>query len=271
MSATEQNKQRGTILRDTTQGEGLISIQGKQYAFDLQKHWRSDLPPSPGAKVDVWLDTHGVIELKLVPESELAKELAAETTQKLQEASGRWFKLALQKLGKIPLLAMTGLFIGWVMLDQVSFNAFGQSKGLDIWQVLRMLHTGGSLEDGLSGYANNAGIGLWGYLFVISMVAPFSVMFTNARKAQLTLALPLTLIVLSAVRIVWSVTSAMREMQEKTNGMFGRDAERMMQKMSSNIMDAVLQNMSLEAGLYLSIVSACVLAFYGWLRFGTSR
>lgn len=271
MSATEQNKQRGTILRDTAQGEGLISIQGKQYAFDLQKHWRSDLPPSTGAKVDVFLDDGGVLEVRLVPESELAKELAAETTQKLQEASGRWFKLAQQKLGKIPLLAMGGLFTGWVMLDQVSFNAFGQSKAMDIWQILRMLHTGGSLEDGLSGYANNAGIGLWGYLFVISMFAPLSVMLTNARKAHLTLVLPLTLIVLSAVRIVWSVYSAMREVQEKTSGMFGRDADRMMQKMNGNIMDAVLQNMSLEAGLFLSLASACVLAFYGWLRFGTSR
>jgi len=271
MSDIEQNKSRGTVLRDTSNGEGLISIQGKQYVFDLQKHWRSDLPPSTGAKVDVFLDDSGVLEVRLVPESELAKELAAETTQKLQEASGRWFKLAQQKLGKIPLLAMAGLFTAWVMLDQVSFNAFGQSKGLDIWQILRMLHTDTSLEAGLSGYANNAGIGLWGYLFVISMFAPLSAMFTNARKAHLTLVLPLTLILLSAARILWAVYSAMREVQEKTSGMFGRDAERMMQNMSGNIMDAVLQNMSFEAGFYLSITSACVLAFYGWLRFGTRR
>jgi len=271
MASTEAKKVRATVLRDTTQGEGLISIQGKQYPFDLQTHWRSDMPPNTGAKVDVWLDAEGnLIEVKLVPESELAKELAAETSQKLQEASGRWFKLAQQKLGNMPLLAMAGLFVGWVMCSQVSFSVFGQTKAIDIWQILRMMHAGSSLEDALGG-GSGGSIGLWGYLFVISMFAPFSVLFTNARKAHLTLALPLVLLLVSAARMAWGIYSTLSEMQSRTNSFFGADTGRMVQNIGSEMFNAVLQNMSFDVGFYLSLASALVLAFYGWLRFGINK
>lgn len=271
MSSVEAKKVRATILRDTTQGEGLISIQGKQYSFNLQTHWRSDMPPNTGAKVDVWLDAEGKLtELRLVPESELAKELAAETSQKLQQASGRWFKLAQQKLGHIPLLAMAGLFVGWVMCSQVSFSVFGQSKAIDIWQILRMMHAGSSLEEGLGG-SSGGSIGLWGYLFVISMVAPFSVLFTNARKAHLTLALPLALLLVSVARVGWGVYSTISEMKSRTNSFFGGDSGRIVQSIGSEMFNAVLQNMSFDFGFYLSLASALVLAFYGWLRFGINK
>lgn len=272
MSSVAAKKFRGTILRGTQQGDGLISIEGKQFAFSLEQHWRSDSPPNAGAKVDAWLDAESnVLEVKLVPESELAKELAAETSQKLQDASAKWFTLAKQKLGNIPLIAMSGLFVGWVICSQVSFNVFGQSKALDIWQILRMLHAGSSLESGLEGYANNAGIGLWGYLFVISMLAPFTVLFNNGRKAHLTLALPLTLLLISAVRIVWGVYSALSEMKNQSNHLFGGVGGRMMQNVGSEMINAVLENMSFDFGFYLSLGSAAVLAFYGWLRFSIHK
>lgn len=271
MSSVAAKKLRGTILRDTQLGYGLISIEGKQFAFSLEQHWRSDLPPNTGAKVDVWLDAESqLLEAKLVPESELAKELAAETSQKLQAASAKWFKLAQQKLGNIPLLAMAGLFVGWVLCSQVSFSVFGQTKAIDIWQILRMMHSGSSLEEGLGG-SSGGNIGLWGYLFVISMVAPFSVLFTNARKAHLTLALPLALLVVSVARVGWGVYSTISEMRSRTNSFFGGDNARIVQNIGSEMFNAVLQNMSFDFGFYLSLASAVVLAFYGWLRFGINK
>lgn len=272
MSSVGANKLRGTILRDCRQGDGLISIEGKQFVFSLEKNWRSDLPPNTGARVDVRFDGNGeLFEVTLVPESELARELAAETSQKLQAASAKWFKLAQQKLGNIPLLAMAGLFVGWVMCSQVSFNMFGQSKAFDIWHILRMLHAGSSLEAGLEGDANNAEIGLWGYLFVISMVAPVTVLFTNTRKAHLTLALPLTLLLVSAVRIAWGIYSALSEVKNQSNHLFGGAGGRMMQNVGSEMINAVFENMSFDFGFYLSLGSAVVLAFYGWLRFGIHK
>ncbi len=37
--------QRGRVLRDTNTGPGLVTVDGKQFAFMLEEMWRSDVPP----------------------------------------------------------------------------------------------------------------------------------------------------------------------------------------------------------------------------------
>lgn len=52
---------RGKILRDTSNGDGVIFMNDtqQQLTFSLEHHWKSGEPPKVGAIVDVELDEQG--------------------------------------------------------------------------------------------------------------------------------------------------------------------------------------------------------------------
>lgn len=68
---------RGSILRDTQAGPGLISVAGRQFSFTLEQHWRSERPPTVGARVDVQLNGDELAGVALVDDAQLAKEMAS--------------------------------------------------------------------------------------------------------------------------------------------------------------------------------------------------
>ena len=68
---------RGTILRDTSAGPGLLVVDGTQYPFDLAGIWRSDVPPRTGMVVDVELDAAGKVTLVTAVPEESALGLQA--------------------------------------------------------------------------------------------------------------------------------------------------------------------------------------------------
>jgi hypothetical protein len=112
---------RGTILRDTRFGPGLVMVEGRQYPFPLERIWKSEVPPRVGLAVEVEFDTRGQINaLSVVPQRRTDDVLR--------------------------LIAFVVLCIGWFALDVADVDAgvLGHQR-LNFWQVASRLEVGDAL------------------------------------------------------------------------------------------------------------------------------
>lgn len=112
---------RGTILRDTRFGPGLVMVDGRQYLFALERIWKSEVPPRAGLAVEVEFDTRGQISaLSVLPQRRPDDVLR--------------------------LIAFVVLCIGWFALDVADVDAgvLGHQR-LNFWQVASRFEAGGAI------------------------------------------------------------------------------------------------------------------------------
>lgn len=254
---------RGTILRDTQNGPGLISAQGQQFIFDLQQHWRSDKPPVTGAKVDMDMSPDGQLgAVRAVDEAQLAKELAQEKAQQLAASGQALFGQALSEFGKVPLAAMAGLLLGWFALDIVNIQ-FGvrMQSGLSFYELNKLIGAGADMISALQ-VAQRGSVGFWGLATLAVAAAPLAPLFVRDRRANWALAAPLALMLIQALRLYWAMKSAASQMQEAagSNPFLGSN-------FAQEFVREMMKAISLGAGFYLSFAAAIVLAFFAWVRF----
>lgn len=268
-STTFTGVQRGTILRNTQNGDGLVSIAGQQHAFKLESHWQSDQPPSVGAKVDVQFDAAGqLISLRSVSEADLARELADQAGQQLQHHARLWSGRAKSALGTAPLIALGAVLLGWFAFDLVSIRVFGSTTAtISMWQALQMMNASTDLLSAMQG--GQASAGLWGWLMIVAAVAPFAPVVWNTRRAQLGLIAPLVFMAIQGLRFYMGVRSSVNAMADQSRSFFGQAAAQAAQNMSNEIIHRVSQSTSFSLGFYLSVTGALVLTGYGLLRFKT--
>src|SRR5215467_7244725 len=80
---------RGTVLRDTSTGPGLLSVDGNQHQFSLEGGWKSLDPPKPGMHVLVEFATDlTILSVIPIPESQIAREQAEAVMKAAKEKSG---------------------------------------------------------------------------------------------------------------------------------------------------------------------------------------
>ena len=69
--AQPENRKRGKILRDTSAGQGLLIVEGRQYPFSLSGLWKSTMPPHAGMVVEAEFDRSGeLLAIRAVPDFE---------------------------------------------------------------------------------------------------------------------------------------------------------------------------------------------------------
>jgi hypothetical protein len=70
-------QKQGKILRNCTNGNGLISSQGEKWEFNLETHWKSDSVPYVGESVNFVLDDNNqlVSAEAIDPRAEVEKKL----------------------------------------------------------------------------------------------------------------------------------------------------------------------------------------------------
>lgn len=265
------NRQRGTILRDTQRGDGLLVVAGRQFSFSLENHWGSDLPPVVGAKVDAEFDASGQLSrVVLVNEAELARELAGQAGQHLQRLSSAWSTRAKAALGPVALTAWGATLLGWLALDQVSVRVIGtHSVSISMWQALQMMNAPTDLLSAMQG--SQAGAGLWGWLMVLALLAPLAPMVWSHRRAHLGLVMPVGFAVLQVIRFYAGVHAAVDALQEQTRSMLGQAAAQTAQSMGREVLGMVSQSTTFNAGFYLGLAGALTLAVLGVLRYLTHR
>lgn len=261
--------QRGTILRDTQAGPGLISVGGRQLPFTLEQHWGSERPPVTGARVDVLFEGDQLRQLHLVDDTQIAREMASQAAGHAGQMAAQGQALlgrALAEFGRAPLIALVALWLGWWVFDWVSVRVIGTHvASYSFWDMLKMLSSGNALE---AMQYSRSGLGLWNFVALLCAVAPLAPLappISRHRWASLGLAAPLAFMVLQAARLYWGIASAASEMQQQMAG-YGAQMGRTLQDMSHEIQAQILKSISLGLGLYLSLAAALVLAFFAFVR-----
>ncbi|MBV6416861.1 MAG: hypothetical protein CMLOHMNK_01479 [Steroidobacteraceae bacterium] len=201
---------RGRILRDTSAGDGLVFVDGKQYTFRLEGMWQSGVAPKANMAVDVdFDDAGGVVALRTVSTSGLAGEQAAQALGAAQE-SAKQFAAEFQAKG-LPVLqeyakrigypvlgALLALIIGWFFLPAVSADlGFMGKNSVTFWQGLKFLNSGGMAAMG------GGSTGIYGLLCFVSLLAVFLPQVWSHPRAAFGMAAPLALMLLVLI-IAWS-------------------------------------------------------------------
>ncbi|MGD9597492.1 MAG: hypothetical protein AB7G76_03870 [Steroidobacteraceae bacterium] len=242
---------RGRILRDTSTGEGLVFVEGKQYAFKLEGMWQSEFAPKANMAVDVDFDESGrLVALRSVSASGVAGEQAAQALGAAQESAKKFaaefqakglpvLREYAQRIGYPVLGALVAVIIGWFFLPAVSADlGFLGKNSVTFWQGLKFLNSGGVAAMG------GGSTGFYGLLCIASLVAVLLPQVWSHPRARLAMASPLALMLLVLV-IAWT------KMPEVPDG-----AEEFAAEMRKAI--------SLGFGSYLAIAAALFLAWRGF-------
>jgi hypothetical protein len=256
---------RGRVLRDTSQGDGLISISGNQHRFSLERHWRSDVPPKTGMVVDVELTAEGTVAvIRAISEADLAREQAAKA---LQAAQGQGMALAAgitARFGIPVLVAWAAWLVATTLLSalHISVSAFSVAA-LSFWDLLGVINSSSNLME-LSRAQSLGGLskGIYALLFLAALVAPALPQFWRKPAAQLGLCGPLLMMIIACLGLVMALRSAANATRTAFAGLEGGlppGSEAQLSQMRSQIMDAF----HVDFGLYVAVAAALYLAFAG--------
>jgi len=247
---------RGTILRDTSAGPGLLVVDGTQHPFELAGMWRSAVPPRTGMIVDVEFGDDGsVTAVSAVPESVLARERADQAMAAVKDKGGAFAGAMVSRFGRNDLIAFGLLVVAWFILTAGTFGGgmLGDVK-FTFWQVLGFLNSGGeSLMRRMSG--GGAGAGFWGVLAIVALAGPFLHHAWKDRRARLGGLLPLALMLLVLVVLYGKVSAA----GSAASDFLGPDGEEMMSQMRQQMRNAI----SFGLGTYLAFPVAIYFATRG--------
>jgi len=194
---------RGRVLRDTSAGEGLVFVDGEQYAFRLEGIWKSEYAPKVNMGVDAEFDEQGrLVALRSVGAGGLAGEQAAQALGAAQESAKRLaaelqskglpvFQEYAQRIGYPVLAAFAALVIGWFFLSAVSVDlGFMGKNSVTFWQALKFLNSGGVAAMG------GGSTGFYGLLCVAALLAVLLPQLWPNPRARYGMAAPLALMLL---------------------------------------------------------------------------
>lgn len=262
---------RGRILRDTNSGAGLISAEGMQYEFTLEKSWDSDLAPKVGMVVEIELDANGALSAAwAIDQKELAKEQAALMFNSIKEKSLVYYNSLAQLVGKPVLLATVILFAGWFNFSTININlgAFAGKEGLGFtfWQLLGLVNNIENIAVVMQG-GIGGGRGIYGFLCIAALAGPFIFIFWKHPVAHLGNCLALLLILLvigSSYMSYMDQISASQEALSKMGAGFGKD---MMKGIADKALEQAMEMINIGLGTYLSLAASIFLAFIGVKKF----
>ena len=198
---------RGKVLRDPHLGPGLLMVEGKQYPFQMEDVWRSDIPAKPGLAVNVDFDRQGrPLVIIPVPQSQLDQEEAELTRSRSRVLLQGWGSTALARLCLVAVLAFS-----WFFLTAVSIHLPVVGKAdLTFWQVLGYLNTGDSLQ--LLEVSGAPDSGALGFLAILVLAGATLASFWKDRRALLGGILPLSFMLLVAYQIDVSIRTLALQM-----------------------------------------------------------
>ncbi|HWZ81527.1 MAG TPA: hypothetical protein VNW47_02820 [Terriglobales bacterium] len=219
-------RKRAKILRDTTQGPGLLMMEGQQYRFSPEA-WKSDAPPRPGLVVDVELGAQGAVQsITVVPDVQLQREQAEATSA---ATPNRPPSHSLHTSSTLIQLAAAGLLAAtWSSLTAVNLAVpFPGKVEFTFWQILVFLNSGTAPE--LLDAHDSSSTGLYGVAAIVALAVPFLRRFWKSRLSLLGGLFPLLFMIAVAIT-------------------FRRSVEN-------------INTISLDIGTYLSILIGLYLAF----------
>lgn len=256
-------KQRGTILRDTRAGEGLVVINGRQYPFTLEGVWRSNEAPAVNMTVDALFDEAGALtSLLAVPDAQLAREKADEAMAVVKARGGQ---LA-ARVGTGTLVGTGLLAMAWFALNTVSVQLTpGMKIGMSLWKLLGVLNASGDAMSALAG--NGGSTGIYGVLAIAALAGPAASHLVRDTRAQLANCLPLLFLLGVGVAFYLGISSSLSQAQGAAMAFGGSAAVDVVGAMTREVMRAI----SIGAGGYLGGAVSLYFAATGVLKFLAKR
>ncbi|CAJ0816179.1 hypothetical protein [Ralstonia flaminis] len=256
-------KQRGTILRDTRTGPGLVIVDGRQHPFTLEGIWRSGEAPAVNMTVDAQFNEVGtLIALFAVPEAQLAREKADEAMVAVKARGSQ----LVARMGMGTLVGTGLLATAWFALNTVSVQLTpGMKIGMSLWKLLGVLNTSGDAMAALSG--NGGSTGMYGVLAIAALAGPAASYFVRDARAQLANCLPLLFLLGIGMAFYAGISSSLSQTQSAAMAFGGNAAADMVGAMTREAMRAF----SIGVGGYLGCAVSLYFAATGVLKFLAKR
>jgi len=277
MAGLMGSTRRGRILRDTSRGDGLVFVDGKQYLFRLEGMWKSEFAPKVNMLVDVAFDDAGrLTALRSAPVEAVAAEQTAQalsaakaTTRTLAEDVRSDAVPALvqyaQAIGYPTLVAIAALLLGWFYFSYFSMAVgVGGRLGVTFYGALKFLNIRG-IQDLVSG----GSAGIYGLLCLLCCGAVLLPWLWRDRRANYAMLAPLVFMLLASFLIHHKFSGQMSDLQSSASqfGPAGDPRMRQFAAQFANSMVVQLRNsISLGFGAYLSLAACLYLAWRGTRR-----
>ena len=240
---------RGKVLRDTSAGPGLLSVDGNQHQFNLQGIWKSPEPPKPGMQVLVeFAPDLTILRVIPIPESQIAREQAEAVMKAAKEKGGVLVSAAVARFGAPLLIATGAILVSWLFLPAMTIQGLFGKESLTFWQVLGFVNAGNSIEALMQG-RSGASTGFYGLLAFIALAGPFLHFFWKDRRASVAGILPILFMLFIAVMVRSTVHSAM-----------GGVAEGPLAEVQRQAQDEMMNAISVAYGAYLAALAGVYLA-----------
>lgn len=246
---------RGKILRDASNGNGLISSDGKQFEFSLEKNWKSDVTPKVGMVVEFELGASGEIQSShAINENQLAKEQAELALAATREKGMALFNQASARVGTPVLVAWGLVAISWFFLNTISISLTSVSSvGVSFWDLLGILNN--STNIAYLGSRGTGDKGIFALLVIVALAGPAISQFWKNNLAHLGSCIPFVLMLIVTVMIYLSI----RDTATSAAGLFGAASSDAM----SNLISAVMKAVHIGAGGAVAAIASGYLAFVG--------
>jgi hypothetical protein len=256
---------RGTVLRDTNAGPGLLSVDGRQLVFTLEQHWRGATAPTVNAAVEVVLDAGGAVASVTPASTQLISPQQLADLNALKDAYLPKLLAQVERAGKPLLAAVAVVAVAWIWLPAMSVQIMaGMSQHVTMFDLLRLANVGASLDSfGQQGGSS----GLYGLLCVLAMLAPLAHVFLRQRWARFGLFAPLAFMVATGLGIYLKIHNMASAATEGARSFGGSQAGDLAAAMMNQIMAAL----SVGYGSYLALAAALYLAWLGVQQVLTTR
>jgi hypothetical protein len=246
---------RGKVLRDTSNGNGLISSEGKQFEFSLEKNWKSDETPKVGMVVEFDLGVSGeIFTAHAINENQLAKEQAEIALAATKKKGVELFNQASARVGTPVLIAWGLVAISWFFLNAISISLTSVSSvGVSFWDLLGVLNN--STNIAYLGSRGTGDKGIFVLLVIVALAGPAIAQVWKNNLAHLGSCIPFALMLVVTVMIYMSI----RDTATSAVGLFGGVSSDAM----SNLISAVMKAIHIGVGGAVAAIASGYLAFSG--------
>lgn len=271
--------QRGKVLRDTSNGKGLISAAGTQYEFSLEGCWKSDVSPKVGMVVEFELNAESnICSASAVPENQLVKEQAELAMQAAKEKGMAMFSAASARIGTPVLVAWAALIIAWFFMKMFTFTAANNESlvvSQTFWQLLGLANVSSLIDFMPLLKAEGLDKGIYAFLAIAVLTGPAISQFWKDSKAHLGNCLPLVfmLVIFAAVYFVLGdlLAAVIKQQQDSAAQLSYWGGKAAAIPSASEAMAQgkakFLQQIHVGLGAYVALAASAYLAIIGLKRF----
>jgi hypothetical protein len=209
-------KSRGTIIKVPDANPGILLANGQQQYFTLDRVWKSPVAPSANQAVDVEFDNAGaIIAMTVVDQQQLNKERLNQLGGAAQEHGEKAAKLAkeglgalVEKMGMVPACTAAVIWIAWFFFPAAGVAGGGVTAvTFTFWNLL-----GTDFNSLPSALGVGADHGLFSFLGLLAIAAPFAAPFLKTAWSRYLNAAPLGYILIAWIVIYWNENKAFGEL-----------------------------------------------------------